>query len=184
MTETWPTYVVRKLRAADGEDLGAFTAGGTPRDAIHDGESLWVSNGGLGSLTKLRPSDGKVLRATSVGEVAFALALDGDHVWVSDMSREPGVGSLVKVRRADAEIVARVPVPGGRLAVGGRVLFAAMTGRVAAIPLDGNGTAATFAVGREPVALAFADESLWIANYDTDSVSRISARSIRAALAR
>jgi hypothetical protein len=53
-----------------------------------------------------------------------------------------------------------------------------------AVPLDGTGTAATFAVGREPVALAFGDESLWVANYDTDSISRISARSIQAALAR
>jgi serine/threonine protein kinase len=184
VTETWPTYVVRKLRAVDGEDLGGFTAGGTPRDVVHDGESLWVSNGGLGSLTKLRPGDGKVLRAIEVGEVAFALAVDGDHVWVSAISREEGVGSLVKVRRADAQIVERIAVPGGRLLLSGRILFASMPGRVTAIPLDGTGTAATFAVGREPKALAFAGESLWVANYDTDTVSRISARSLQAALAR
>jgi hypothetical protein len=68
-----------------------------------------------------------------------------------------------------------VPGPGGHLALGREFLFATMApGRLAAVRRGENRAAALFAVGREPAAVAFDGESAWVANYESDTVSRIS----------
>jgi len=178
LTETWPTYLLRKIRPSDGADLGAFTAGGTPRSIAFDGESLWVSNRALASVTKLRPSDGRLLRAVDVGASAEAgLVFDGTHVW--GFRHAPG-RELFRLRPQDLVIDLELPLP-GRLVVGGPWLFVSDSTRhwVTQVRRRDAAVVATWAVGRDPGPLAY-DGDLWVANRESHTVSRIAARSLAA----
>jgi hypothetical protein len=178
VAETWPTYLLRKIRPSDGADLGAFTAGGTPGNAAFDGESLWVSNRALASVTQLRPSDGKVLRAVDVGAYANSVTFDGTHVW--GFRNAPGRG-LFRLRPQDLVIDLELPLS-GPLVLGGRWLFVSDSTRHVVTQLRRRDAAvvATWAVGRDPGPLAY-DGDLWVANRESHTVSRITARSLAAA---
>lgn len=50
---------VSKLRASDGELLGAFAAGGNALYAAYDGTNVWFTNPDNNTVTELRASDAR-----------------------------------------------------------------------------------------------------------------------------
>lgn len=182
VTETWPTHLLRKIRLSDGADLGAFTAGGTPRQAATDGESVWVSNGPVESLTRIRASDGTILTALNVPGLPNHLRRFGNHIWLANHHPEPGQRLLLKIRETDLSVVARFAVTEMITHCESEGwFFVAQAGRVLQRRTSDGVVVATWAVGTRPEALLFDGTNLWIANQQSKSVSMISGRSLQAA---
>lgn len=178
VAETWPTYLLRKLRLSDGADVAAFTAGGVPRQAATDGESVWVANGPIQSVTRLRASDGKILAAQSVVGAPNSIQRVGQYIWVNDNATDAAV---LKLRADDLKVVARFVVPGSLAqAVTERWFFIGEPGRIVQRRTGDGSVAATWAGGPRPSAMTFDGANLWTADVDTNSVSMISGRSLAA----
>ncbi len=174
VAETWPTYMLRKLRLSDGAEVAAFTAGGAPRQAATDGESVWVANGPIQSVTKLRASDGKVLAARSVTGAPNMVQRVGEFVWVNDNAASAAV---LKLRADDLTVVARFVVPGSLAqTVSERWFFIGEPGHVVQRRTHDGSVVATWAGGPKPTAITFDGANLWTADAETNSVTMISGR--------
>jgi hypothetical protein len=184
VTETWPTYLLRKIRLTDGVEVAAYTAGGVPRQACSDGESVWVSNGANESLTKVRASDGKVVGALSVPGLPNHLERTGDHLWLNNHHPDAREAFLLKITAADLTIVARFPAPGLIAhAVSDRWLFASEVSRIVQTRISDGSVAAMWAASPRPEALIFDGVNLWAADQESDSVTMIKGQSLTAAAA-
>ncbi len=171
VAETWPTYMLRKLRLSDGAEVAAFTAGGVPRQAATDGESVWVANGPIQSVTKLRASDGKVLAARTVVGAPNAVQRVGDFVWVNDNAT---TAAVLKLRADDLTVVARFVLPGSLAqTVSERWFFVGEPGRVVQRRTHDGSVVATWAGGPKPSAITFDGTNLWTADAETNSVSMV-----------
>ena len=180
--ETWPTYLLRKLRLTDGAEVGAFTAGGAPRQAMSDGESVWVSNGPIQALTRIRAADGRVLGSVPVEGGPNYLARVGDEVWVANCHEEVEKQALVKVRADDLSDRGRISTPGGiELVVSERWIFQSEGGRIVQRRTRDGNTVATWAGGLKPTALIFDGRNLWEADEARNAVTMISGRSLASA---
>lgn len=61
VTDYGVPYKVTKLRASDGELLGAFPVAPNPAHLAFDGVNIWVASDNGHTITKFRASDGPVL---------------------------------------------------------------------------------------------------------------------------
>ncbi len=95
---------VAQLRWWGANQSGAsFAVGNQPYWAAFDGDNIWVSNAGDGSVTKLRTSDGANLGTFSVGPGPRAVAFDGKNIWVANF----GSNSVSKLSASDGTTLRR-----------------------------------------------------------------------------
>jgi hypothetical protein len=175
VTETWPTYTLRKLRLPDGAELGAFSAGGTPRLVATDGESVWASNGGLGSVSRIRADDGRVLLSRAIGGVPVSLERLGPEIWTHDQ-----LGTLFRLRAEDLEIVDRLAVGLAAFTVSDRWIFVGEPGRIVQRRRADGAVLAAWAAGPNPFSLRFDGTNLWAADVDAGTVTLIRGESLAA----
>ena len=97
---------VKKLRASDGEVLGAFQVGQLPRGVLFDGTSIWVAAYGDNYVVKLDPSDGSPLGRVRVGAYPYEMAFDGTKVWVTNIFYD----TITAVRAYNGHVEGIVPV--------------------------------------------------------------------------
>ncbi|MEO8359516.1 MAG: protein kinase [Vicinamibacteria bacterium] len=179
VTETWPTYLLRKLRLSDGGEVAAFTAGGIPRNTVTDGESVWVANGPIGSLTKIRATDGKLLGAVTIEGKPNMLRRVGPHLWLNNNHADPAKEALFKVKADDLTIVSKYGTPNARGCAGSeKWFFVAEAGQISQKRVSDGQLVATWAGGPESVALEFDRGNLWVMDFQSNTVSTISARSL------
>jgi hypothetical protein len=106
-----------------------FKVGNNPNDVAFDGQSIWVTNGGDGTVTKLRPSDGTVLGIFKVGALAYGIAFDGANIWVVNT----GDNDVTKLRASDGKVL-------GTFGVGLRPWLAAFDGANIWVTNSGSGS--------------------------------------------
>jgi YVTN family beta-propeller protein len=150
--------------------------GRDPEDVAIGAGAVWVVNFRDRTVSRVDAS-GDV---QTIGGVPRAdhLAVEGDNVWVSSFDRS----SVSRIDSRTGEVAASLGVPTKHaegLAVGGGYLWIANPSDVRAkgletvsrVDLSSGRVVSRIAVGKTPIFLAFGYGSVWVANYDSDTVS-------------
>lgn len=146
---------------------------------------VWVVNQSDRTVTRVSPS-GEV---DTIGGVPYAdhLAVDGRNVWVSSFDR----ASVARIDTRTLGVAGSVGVPSKHaegLAVGGGYLWITNpatirgvgTETVSRLDLRSGKVVSTIAVRTTPIFTTFGYGSVWVSNYDDDTVSVISPGSPKA----
>ena len=163
--------VVQVTRVGREPDALAVGAGG-----------VWVVNWQDRTVSRIDPA-GVV---ETIGGVPRAdhLAVDRDNVWVSSFDR----ASVARIDADTGEVVESLGVASQHaegLAIGGGYLWITNPATVrrhgvetvSRVDLRSNKVVSTIPVGTTPIFDAFGEGALWVANYDDDTVSVVSAGS-------
>ena len=161
---------VTKLRASDGTCNGvanppgssvsacSFAVGSFPQDVAFDGANIWVANNSSATVTKLRASDGTcngvanppgsgvTACSFAVGTNPVGVAFDGGNIWVTNNGP-----SVTKLRASDGTCNGVANPPGSSV------------------------TACSFAVGIGPSGIAFDGANIWVANVNSNTVTKVRA---------
>jgi DNA-binding SARP family transcriptional activator len=164
--------------------VGVTEVGRDPDRLAVGADFVWVVN--RGDRTVTRVGSGGV---DTIGGVPFAdhVAVDGDHVWVSSLDR----ASIARIDAHSGEVVESIGLPSQHaegLAVGGGSLWVTNpatergvgTETVSRIDLRTREVVSTIPVGTTPIFTTFGDGSVWVSNYDADTVSVIRPGSAKA----
>jgi len=157
-------------RDALSSEVHVYPAGDSPRSLLFDGESIWVAAFFDNAITRITATGcdatpdpcGKTLDTYPVDSAPVALATDGTSLWVASALNS----SLARVSFDTGQEEARFKlphVPSALLFAGGSIWTAnSFAGTVSKISTEGE-ILGDYAVGQEPLGLAFDGASLWIA---------------------
>jgi len=165
--------------------------GSGPGQVVYGLHAVWVQNTSPASVVRVNPSSGKVTTVIATTPVAAGspgpgtIAVGYGSLWSAS------IGSLTQVDPLSGRVRSRVSIPRGvAVALGdGRVWVLAYPRSSSPARFDpikataalwqvdpGNGrvTGRSVRLGaRQPIAIAAGRRALWIANYDTSTVTRI-----------
>lgn len=165
--------VVHRLDPADGDALGdPVEVSPQPIALAAGGGLLWVAHAG-GTVTAIDTATAKPrYEPFDIGGVIVAVAADGDRAWVGDIE----AGTVRSIDAATGLLGPAVRVPAGvvRLELADQVLW--VSGLGAAITPVHTGSRVVgeaVPVGDAPIGMAASNGVLWVANSDSDSVSRV-----------
>jgi DNA-binding SARP family transcriptional activator/DNA-binding beta-propeller fold protein YncE len=150
---------------------------------------------GAGGVWVVNWEDRTVSRINSAGDVETIggvprvdhLAIDGHNVWVSSFDRP----SVSRIDARTGEVVESLGVPGKHaegLAIGNGYLWITSPSdergegleAVSRVDLRSDKVVSTIPVGRTPMFDTFGEGALWVANYDGNTLSVVSAGSPKA----
>ncbi len=163
-----------------GPKVATYPVGDSPRAVLFDGKSVWVANFLASTLTQLsatgcaNSSDpcGKASNTFITDKLPVGLAFDGQSLWIASSLGQ----SLAKFDPAAGREVARyrLPnVPSAVLLVGDELWVAnAFTSTVTRVGRDGT-IIGDYLAGQHPVALAYDDHSVWVANQDSATITQL-----------
>jgi class 3 adenylate cyclase/DNA-binding beta-propeller fold protein YncE len=173
---------VVKIDPRTNEIVRVTRVGRKPGAVAVGAGAVWAVNWQDRTVTRIAPSGA----VETIGGVPRAdnLAVDGDNVWVSSLDRS----SVARINARTGEVVASLRVPSQRaegLAVGGGYLWitspATVRGEgietVSRVDLRSGRVVSRIPVGKTPLFDTFGEGALWVANYDDDTVSVVSAGS-------
>ena len=154
-----------------------YSVGANPYGVAFDGISVWVVNGGSGTVTKLRAGTGTVVGTYSVGSGAYGIAFDGTNIWVGN-----SFGNTV------TELLASTGAVVGTYSAGSKPTGVAFDGtNIWVADYDGNtvtellastgAVVGTYPVGSQPIGIAFDGTNMWVANSGSSSVTELLASS-------
>jgi len=177
----------------------SFAVGSYPMGVAFDGANIWVANAGSATVTKLRASDGATLGTFAVGSYPYGVAFDGANIWVTNQSST----TVSKLRASDGTCAGVANPPGSSVtacsfAVGTGPRGVAFDGaniwvtngssntvttlrasdgtcNGVANPPGSSVTACSFAVGSNPMGVAFDGANIWVVNYDSGTVTTLRA---------
>ena len=157
----------------DGQELGGqFPTGPDPEGVAVGAGSVWVANGGDGTVSRLDPETGTVLRDYAVGGEPGGIAISNDAVWVADN----GGTSVSRIDLATDEPES-IPVgaqPYG-IAVGDADVW--VTNRaspsVSRIDRESREQVDQIDVGQNPKGIDVSGDAVWVANTGSANVTRI-----------
>lgn len=164
--------VLLRLDADNGAELGPPVAvSAVPVAAAAAGDTVWVVDAG-GTVTPVDAEIGEAGDPVELGGTLVDVAARGPLVWVADIERSV-------VHSIDPEDVARVSeveVPAGvvRIAVTGERLWVTnLDSTVTAVDLGTGVVGDPLPVGAGPIGLAVHRGTVWVANGDDDTVTRL-----------
>lgn len=166
-----------------GAVLGTYRVGRRPLGLATDGRNLWVANYLDDTVSQLNVESGTVIASYPVGAGPVAVVHHRGSVWVANrddntVTRLDAASGLVqatvKVGRRPSGLAA------GDVAVGGgtsHFVWVANSrgGTVSRIRQGDNSLAGTFPVGDGPFGVAFDGATIWVSNYFSQNVMRLSA---------
>lgn len=165
--------------------VGVTPVGRRPDRLAVGAGGVWVVNSRDRTVTRVSPSGA----VQTIGGVPFAdhVAVDGDDVWVSSLDR----ASIARIDGRSGEVVESIGLPSQHaegLAIGGGSLWVTNpattrgvgTETVSRIDLRTRAVVSTIAVGTTPIFTTFGDGSVWVSNYDADTVSVVRPGSVMA----
>ena len=143
------------------------------------GDAVWVVNRRDRTLSRVQAS-GEVDTIGGVVNVDHVV-VDGDDVWLSSFDKS----SVARIDARSAELVETIGIPSRHaegMTVGGGYLWitnpatvrAKGTETVSRFDLRSREVVSTHAVGKTPIFTTFGFGSVWVSNYDDDTVSVIS----------
>jgi hypothetical protein len=140
--------------------------------AIAVNDAVWIANGDDPTITKLDSADGHVVGTFPVSGTPTAIAASADTIWVGNENN-----SVDTVRSADGTVTNTYPVAVPS-AIALTADYAWLTSRTAntVTGFSTTGGPAQFhPTGNGPVAVVVAGpwKSVWVANHDAGSVSKI-----------
>ena len=166
-----------RLDAATGEVLGEAHAGDAHEFAGFDGSAAWVSSED-GTIAKLDPATGAVVQTVVAGLDTDFLGFSPGAVWASNYRGN----FLWRLDPATGAIAAKLDIGGGGaqgVAFDGSTLWVALynAGEVVRVNPASGHVQRRIRIGEHPRGLAIAGGSVWVANSETGTVSRIRLRS-------
>lgn len=164
--------VVVRLDAADGRELGdpVPVSAAPVALAIADG-TLWVADA-QGTVTPVDIASGQPGESVFVGGTLVDVVADATTVWVADIERSRAIPIDTSGRSRPPPI--EIPAGVVRLAVTADRLWATnLDSTVTAVDLSSGRVEEPTPVGRGPIGLAVRDGTVWVANGDDDTVTRI-----------
>ena len=161
---------------ADGQSLGEqFPTDQAPEGIAVGGESVWVANRDIGTVSRFDPDTGDLVGEFPVGENPGGVAVSDDAAWVANSGGD--TVSRVPLEGADDESVESFAVesaPYG-VAIGNGLVW--VTNRdsnsVSRLPIEGGDQLDPIAVGANPKGVDVSGDEAWVANTDSDTVTRI-----------
>jgi class 3 adenylate cyclase/DNA-binding beta-propeller fold protein YncE len=173
---------VVRIDPRTNEIVQVTRVGRNPNAVAVGAGAVWVVNWRDRTISRI----GGAGAVETIGGVPRAdnLAVDADNVWVSSLDRS----SVARINARTGEVVESLSVPARRaegLAVGGGYLWitspATVRGEgietVSRVDLRSRKVASRIPVGKTPIFDTFGEGALWVANYDDDTVSVVSAGS-------
>jgi YVTN family beta-propeller protein len=149
------------------------TVGTNPVGVAFDGNNMWVTNWGDGTVSKINVSTDTVTATVTVGTNPRGVAFDGSNIWVANN----GDGTVSKVDVSTDTVTATVTVgtnPVGVAFDGNNIWVTnANDGTVSKIDVSTDTVTATVTVGTGPRGVAFDGSNIWITNNGDGTVSKI-----------
>jgi hypothetical protein len=146
--------------------------GRSPEGLAFANGHVWVANGGDGTVSEIDPRAGKRVRTLRVGNGPLGMAAQDDAVWVANSVD----GTLARVDTRSGNVTF-VPVGPRPVAVAAKpdAVWVALAGSDAVVKLEGGRVVETINVGHDPAALALDAKSVWVANAQDRTLSRVNA---------
>ncbi len=167
---------VTVLKASTGQSLpfSPVRVGRGPRMVTFDGANIWVTNETSNTVTKIRASDGIPVATYSVGVSPDGIAFDGANIWVNNS----GSNTVTKLRATDGELLGTYSVddPVFGIAFDGSHMWVVSNASRNVTEFALNGTVVrTVPIGAGGHMAGFDGVNIWVANYDSNSVTKIRA---------
>ena len=130
---------------------------------VFGGINIWIANTFDDSLIKLSPG----------GKGPSALAFDGEHIWVTDF-----IGNSVSKLDQNGLVLDTVVVGQAQEAVVSDCASIWVTnsesGDITRIRMNDSAHLGTYQARDRPLAIAFDGQYIWVADFNQDTVTRIS----------
>lgn len=169
------TNNVWKIRASDGQVIGAYPAGTNPSALAFDGMYIWAPGKGNSNVVKLRASDGATVATiccTPPGE-HWGAAFDGEFVWITNKD----ANSVTKIRAANNTIVGTYLTGQGPIGIAyadGHIWVAnSGSGTVSKIRASDGATVGTYSTGAGAHGVAFDGAHIWVTNRLAATVTKL-----------
>jgi YVTN family beta-propeller protein len=168
---------VTKLRASDGSIMGTFMVGGVyPQLLVFGRARLWVTMALDNTVAVVRQSDGALLGNIRVGSQPKGIGYDGERIWVANKDDN----TLTILNAVTGGFVDTIPVRGDapdHVISAGAYMWITNPGssnvqQFLARDLKNKGTVALDQLRQ--LGLASDGTNIWVANFDSNSVSKIS----------
>ena len=163
---------VSEVNPGSGTQVAVIPVGTGPSAIAFGYGSAWVANVTSDTLSRIDAATGAVASTISLSSAPASVAVGAGAVWVLCQQ----TGALLRVNPASNRLTQAVtvgPSPDD-LAVGGGMVWVADTGGSLTRLDPRTGTVRTIKVGGAPAGVAYADDSVWVANSISGTVSRIS----------
>ena len=180
---------VSRIDARTHERLGTIAVDGLPSDVTVGGGTVWVALGALAELTSIDPGQDKAVRPIAAldghvpcGAPRASLAFGRGAVWFVCENGEVGrieastrTARSIGVEAGLSTSTSAVQPVYSDIAFGFGSFWFANRAENAIVGVDAetNQNLGTVNVGGAPGAIAAGADSLWVANFDDDTVSRI-----------
>jgi YVTN family beta-propeller protein len=131
---------------------------------VRTASALWVTNAGDGTASVLNPTTGSVIKTVSVGSDPVGMAAVGGDVWVANR----GDDTISQISGMTLAVSRTIPVgkrPSSLLSIRDALCLASAKGLGKVDPQSGAVT--RISASAMPVALAVADDKIWIAAQGT-----------------
>jgi len=173
---------VRPFNVSSGRFVGAATeTGGRPIALSAGYGGIWVADISGNQVSEISPSTGKVSKSpVQVAQGPVSVATGEGGVWVASLLS--GTVSLLDPRTGNVLASAALPDGAVRLTLGDGYIW--VTGqansltRVDPHPLGLSLQSKSVRVGEGPIGVAFGDGSVWVANAQSGTVSRVDPRTM------
>lgn len=185
---------VTKLSTA-GSVQATYTAAGAPYAIAYDGTAVWTANSVGDSVTRIGPVDamgtiGVNTYPLEAGSKPRGIAFDGINIWTANNN-----GKVAKLSLAGAVLAYYPTTPGGN-SIGiafdqpgyssnanrqldpKTYLWVANfgNGSVSKVDVLTGAVVANYPVGKNPFGIVFDGNNIWVANANSNSVTKIAAR--------
>jgi Concanavalin A-like lectin/glucanases superfamily/CARDB len=170
-------YTISKLRASDGQVLGAYSTGSFPAGLAFDGSAVWVANYGGPSITKLRASDGLNLGLLTISDAhPWPILFDGTNLWIGNWD----TNTIRAIRPSDGSTYCTISTGNGHpygFAFDGTNIWTSddNTNTIRKIRASdcGEDASSPITVGNGPRELAYDGAYIWVTNFFDNTVTKI-----------
>lgn len=171
-------HVVHAIDARTGDRATrAYDVDRNPVGVASTRGAIWVAHAS-GSVVRMDARTGRRGKTTEIGRPLTCIAASGDRVWVCDFNAK----LVVEIDARTSEVARLYAVPDGvvRVAVAGTFLWVTGEENTATrLDLRTRRVGPAVDVGGGPIGLAYDGRTIWVANSDDGTVSRLDARSGR-----
>ena len=164
------------------ELVASVPTGVRPADVAAGAGYIWVANLADDTVTQIMPRERRVVSTTSPGMTVGGVAADARGVWIGDIRRTRLVRLDPSFRRPSVVRSVRIaPFPEGfgqlgqnPIAIGyGSVWSGRTFGAIARVDARSQDVVARTSVGNDPSAIATGAGSVWVADSDDNTVTRL-----------
>jgi DNA-binding beta-propeller fold protein YncE len=157
-----------------------FPIRGRPEGIVSNAGYLWIADNLKNDVIRMK-ADGSSPQRMAVAEYPYGMASNSTSVWVASATARRVTRILTSTEKQSPFAVGRYPL---FLTADDDVVYVAdavQAGRKATVDgsvimldaHDGHRIGDSIPVGKKPLAIVMGDGSAWVANRDSDSVSRI-----------